>query len=179
MKKLILALSLTAVISTPVLAQTCKSGSITPSNPTGQYLDNEDGTITDIVNELMWSRCSLGQTMTNGNCVGIPTNYKTWENALAAAEVNKSYATYSDWRLPNIKELGSLVERSCVAPAIDLRLFPSTPSTPYWSNTFDSMSINIDVGTEGLIIDFHDGTEVIKEVSNHRFVRLVRNLASN
>jgi len=175
MKKLILALSLTAAISSPVSAQTCKSASITPSNPTGQYLDNEDGTITDIVNELMWSRCSLGQDFKDGNCINIPDNYDSWQAALQAAEANKDDGTYSDWRLPNMKELGSLVERSCVAPAIDLSLFPSTPSTPYWSNTFDYKGIN---SAKGLIIDFHDGTEVIKEVSSHRFIRLVRDLSS-
>lgn len=173
MKKLILSLSLVAVISTPVLAQTCKLASITPSHPAGQYLDNGDGTITDIVNELMWSQCSLGQTMVNSNCIAIPTNYPTWKIALKAAAANKDDGTYRDWRLPNIKELGSLVERACVAPAIDLNLFPSTPSTPYWSNTFDYRGINT---VEGLIIDFHDGTEIVKEVSNHKFVRLVRDL---
>lgn len=176
MKKLMISLSMIALINTPVLAQTCKPESIKPSNPTGQFLDNNDGTITDIVNELMWSSCSLGQTMNNGNCIGIPTNYATWKAALQAAESNKNFAAYNDWRLPNIKELGSLVERSCVAPAIDLSLFPSTPSTPYWSNTFDYSNIN---AVEGLIIDFHDGAEVIKEVSSHRFIRLVRDLSSH
>lgn len=176
MKKLTFILSLTAVISASTFAQTCKTTSITPSNPTGQYLDNEDGTITDIVNELMWSSCSLGQRFTNGNCIDIPTNYNTWKEALVAAETNKSDGVYNDWRLPNIKELGSLVERSCVAPAIDLSLFPSTPSVPYWSNTFDYQNIS---SAEGLIIDFHDGAEVIKEVNSHRFVRLVRDLSSN
>jgi len=175
MKKLILALSLTAVISTPALAQTCKSSSILPSNPIGQYLDNEDGTITDIVNELMWNRCSLGQNFINDNCTDIPIHYNLWGEALLAAEANKDYAGHNDWRLPNIKELGSLVERSCVAPAIDLTLFPSTPSVPYWSNTFDYRGINT---AEGLIIDFHDGTEIIKEVSSHRFIRLVRDLSN-
>ncbi|QFI37290.1 DUF1566 domain-containing protein [Moritella marina ATCC 15381] len=173
MKKIILTLSLTAAISAPALAQTCKSASITPSNPIGQYLDNEDGTITDIVNELMWSRCSLGQAFQGGNCINIPLNYDTWKAALDGAETNKDDGRYSDWRLPNIKELGSIVERSCVAPAIDLRLFPSTPSTPYWSSTFDYRGINT---VKGLIIDFHDGTEIVKEVSSHKFVRLVRDL---
>jgi len=175
MKKLTLLLSLAVVISAPVVAQTCKPTSITPSHPAGQYLDNADGTITDIVNELMWSSCSLGQNAVGGNCINIPTNYLTWKEALQAAENNQNYAGHSGWRIPNIKELGSLVERSCFAPAIDLGLFPSTPSTPYWSNTFDSKTIN--AGAEGLISDFHDGSEVIKEINSHKFVRLVRDLS--
>jgi len=175
MKTTTLFLTFVTVMSAPVLAQICKPASITPSNPTGQYLDNADGTITDIVNELMWSRCSLGQNYVGGNCINIPTNYLTWKEALQAAENNQNYAGHSDWHIPNIKELGSLIERSCFAPAIDLGLFPSTPSTPYWSNTFDSKGIN--AGAEGLIIDFHDGSEVIKEINSHKFVRLVRDLS--
>ena len=175
MKITTLFLTFVTVMSVPVLAQTCKPASITPSNPAGQYLDNADGTITDIVNELMWSRCSLGQNFVGGDCINNATNYLTWKEALQAVEANDSYAGYGDWRIPNIKELGSLVERSCFGPAIDSGLFPSTPSTPYWSNTFDSKGIN--AGAEGLIIDFRDGTEMIKEVSSHKFLRLVRDLS--
>lgn len=62
------------------------------------FLNNNDGTISDNATGLMW--------MQNDN--GSPVS---WENALSYAE-NFSFAGYSDWRLPDIKELNSIVDYS-------------------------------------------------------------------
>jgi hypothetical protein len=60
------------------------------------FVNNGDGTITDNATGLMW--------MQNDNGSGI-----LWENALSYAE-NFSYAGYSDWRLPDVKELQSILD---------------------------------------------------------------------
>lgn len=60
------------------------------------YVDNGDGTITDNATGLMW--------MQNDNGEGL-----TWENALSYAEAFE-FAGYSDWRLPSVKELQSIVD---------------------------------------------------------------------
>jgi len=60
------------------------------------YTNNGNGTITDNATGLMW--------MQNDNGEGI-----IWENALSYAE-NFEFAGYSDWRLPDIKELQSIVD---------------------------------------------------------------------
>lgn len=176
MKKLTLGLCLAAVFSSTAMAQVCKPESITPTHPEGQYLNNGDGTITDVVNGLMWSICSVGQTATGGTCSDDPTPYLTWKEALDAAGENKSFAGHDDWRLPNIKELGDLVERSCVGPAINLTYFPSTPSAVYWSNTIDAYKVNDKGGIEGLLVDFTDGSEFLTDVNKHRLIRMVRPL---
>lgn len=176
MKKLTLGLCLSAAFSSTAMAQVCKPESITPTHPEGQYLNNGDGTITDVVNGLMWSICSVGQTATGGTCSGVPTNYPTWQMALTAADANKSFAGYDNWRLPNIKELGDLVERSCVGPAINLTYFPSTPSAVYWSNTMDYRDVNAAVGLDGLIVDFTAGSEFLTDVNSHKMIRMVRPL---
>ncbi|MEI7529157.1 MAG: DUF1566 domain-containing protein [Elusimicrobiota bacterium] len=59
----------------------------------------------------------------------------TWEQALSACE-NLTYAGYTDWRLPNIMELMSLVDYSRTAsPLINIAAFPNTVSNRYWSST--------------------------------------------
>jgi len=61
-----------------------------------QFVDNGNGTITDNATGLMW--------MQNDNGTGV-----LWKDALSYAE-NFAYAGYSDWRLPDTKELQSIVE---------------------------------------------------------------------
>ena len=106
--------------------------------PDERYEIHGDGTVTDTLTGLMWMQCSLGQD-SNADCSGNASRY-TWEQALGAAE-GHVFATYSDWRLPNIKELSSLAARDRYDPAINSTVFPNTPSTWYWSaspNAYDS-----------------------------------------
>lgn len=60
------------------------------------FIDNGNGTITDRTTNLMW--------MQNDN--GTPLS---WQEALAYAD-NLIFANYSDWRLPNAKELQYIVD---------------------------------------------------------------------
>ncbi|WP_392339025.1 DUF1566 domain-containing protein [Moritella marina] len=185
MIKTLLCISLMTIMGLPAIAQV-KNEYIKASHIEGQYIDNKNGIITDVVNELMWSRCSLaiGQSFTDVDCTA-QTHFSTWESALKAVEYfndadDTTYVNdsgFNDWRLPNIKELSSLVARSYAKPTINLVLFPSTPSVPYWSNTFNTMDIYSDPGIKGLLIDFEHGSDVINERSN-RLVRLVRDIPS-
>ncbi|WP_105167682.1 Lcl C-terminal domain-containing protein [Pseudoalteromonas sp. T1lg23B] len=158
--------------SSNAVAQICKDN-IHASNLAGQYLDNEDGTVTDVINGLIWQKCSIGQTYQaqSNDCLGNPTNLATWQQALQAAS-----NTDAQWRLPNIKELGTLVERKCFDPAINLSVFPSTPSAVYWSNTPDKNLIHQREGTEGRLIDFSTGGEFMEDVNAYRFARLIKTL---
>jgi len=60
------------------------------------FIDNDDDTVTDQATGLMWMREDSGEGL-------------TWEEALAYAE-NLEFAGYDDWRLPNAKELQSIVD---------------------------------------------------------------------
>lgn len=116
-------------------AQTCQPTSITATTPTTQFTVHGDGTVTDKKTGLMWKQCPEGQS--GAACAtGTAVTY-TWQGALQqAASVNGSgFATYTDWRLPNIKELSSIVERQCETPAINLEVFPATPSERFWSSS--------------------------------------------
>ncbi len=76
------------------------------------FNDNADGTISDNATGLMWSRADSG--------VGM-----NWQDALAWVEKQNrlTYLGYSDWRLPNAKEMHSIVDytrspQSTDSPAI-------------------------------------------------------------
>ncbi len=80
---------------------------------TNDFVNNADGTITDRATTLMWSRDDSKRAM-------------NWQEALAyAQEMNEqNYLGYSDWRVPNAKELQSIVDYtrsplSTQSPAID------------------------------------------------------------
>ena len=117
-------------------AQTCKTDSIPASTPNSQLTDNSDGTVTDSKTGLMWKQCLEG---VSGNlCETDSPGSFTWQLALQQPEtVNTGggFAGYTDWRLPNIRELRSLVEEQCSAPAINLDRFPNTPSSYVWSGS--------------------------------------------
>jgi len=115
-------------------AQTCNSN-IPLDRPDTRYTDNGDGTVTDNETGLMWKQCSEGQSTSTNACDTGSANTYTWHEALAQAQSANaaSFATYSDWRVPNLKELKSLVETACYSPAINPNLFPSTPSSRTWT----------------------------------------------
>jgi hypothetical protein len=114
-------------------AQTCKYGSIPATAPASRFIDNGDGTVTDKATDLQWKRCSEGQDWDGATCTGSATGYN-WQGALQRAD-GADYAGKGDWRLPNLNELASIVERACYEPAIDLAVFPGTPSAWFWSSS--------------------------------------------
>lgn len=91
------------------------------------YADNGDGTATDPSTGLTWMRCYLGETWTGTACTGAATLYSTYDVTALAGTVN--FAGHSDWRVPAMRELRTIVDLSRVAPAIDTTTFPSTLAT--------------------------------------------------
>lgn len=71
------------------------------------FTDNSDGTITDNVTGLIWQKCSAGQA-NDSSCTG-DQDILTWQEALDYCN-GLSLAGYNDWRLPNIKELYSILD---------------------------------------------------------------------
>ena len=103
-----------------------------PSNPDSVYTDHGDGTVTDSRTGLMWKQCAEG--LSGGTCQTGSFQTFTWANALAHVE-GSTFASHTDWRLPNVKELSSLVEECRVSPAINTNRFPNTPSSNFWSGS--------------------------------------------
>lgn len=153
-------------------AQTCQTGNIPASMPTGQFTDNSDGTVTDNKTGLMWKKCREGQT--GGDCSGGVAYSYSWAGALERAQaVNTTeggFAGYTDWRVPNIKELHSIVEKQCHSPAINLSVFPNVPAYVwFWSASpyaYDSRN--------AWTAYFENGSDYLSHKGNYGQVRLVR-----
>ncbi|MFC1670731.1 DUF1566 domain-containing protein [Spirochaetota bacterium] len=107
---------------------------------TTHFTDNGNGTIKDNLTGLTWTKCSM-KTISSSpvmdattNCVDTHSEVGNWVEAILACE-NLNYAGKTDWRLPNIKELISIVDWKRINPAIDSKYFPRTENSYYWSST--------------------------------------------
>lgn len=154
------------VISSGAPAVTCVNG-IPASNPDAIYTVHGDGTATDTRTRLMWKVCSEGQTWSAGACTGTAV-VKTWAAALADAEA-LVFAGHGDWRVPNLKELLSLVEHCTTNPSINASVFPSTPGGYFWSG-----SPNASYSSYAWLVNFYSGYAGNDNRSNYNQVRLVR-----
>ena len=85
--------------------------------------------VTDNQTGLRWRRCSEGQMYSAGNCLGNAWLFFTNEAALAHAK------NQTGWRMPNIKELSSIVDTDRLNPSIDVAVYPATPGNGHWSSS--------------------------------------------
>jgi len=98
----------------------------------GIFNDNGDTTVTDYTTKLMWQQCSAGLSGTN--CATGSAGLFTWANAISYCEAATD-GGYTDWRLPNFRELQSLTDMTTYNPAINTTYFPATQQSTYWSST--------------------------------------------
>lgn len=149
------------------------------------------GIVLDSRTGLSWQRCAAGRQIDDANtdffaddsCPlidqnpldGVPDNLDndfnndvlltySWYEALVFAE-----ATGDGWRVPNVKELASLVEYACTSPAINSNVFPNTAQALHWSSTADAVD-DSSVWT----MDFGDGEDNALPKNLSGFVLLVR-----
>ncbi len=94
---------------------------ISPTNIANQFTDNGDGTIRDNLTNLLWQKTPHPDTL-------------TWEQALTYAE-NLTLGGFSDWRLPNIKELQSINDERLISPSVTTNFFPNVGIKKYWSSS--------------------------------------------
>lgn len=90
------------------------------------FVDNGDGTVSDKATGLMWQKADDGIA-------------RNWEESLEYAQ-NLELANYSDWRLPNAKELQSIVDYS---------RSPQTTNSPAINPVFGTTEITDPNGNGG------------------------------
>lgn len=152
--------------------QRCDPDLAQRSVPTERFEDHGDGTVSDRTTKLMWTKCVLGQTWTAGACTGDAAA-PDWESAQrAAVAVNRDGRLFfNDWRLPMLRELATLTERSCDNPRTNLAVFPATPAAFHWTA---SSRTGAEDGSRAYALSFGpDGVRLIDK-NERAHVRLVR-----
>jgi hypothetical protein len=128
------------------------------ADPTQVLVDNGDGTVTDNRTTLMWQQAEPGKMY--------------WGTAVSYCK-NSTLANKSGWRLPNVKELQSLVDYTRTYPAFDTTAFPNVGSTytAYWASTTDAYTTS-----DAWYVSAVDGQVYtwVEKASNQYYVRCVR-----
>lgn len=145
--------------------------------PNDRFVIHDNGTVTDTQTNILWQRCALGKTFDGVSpeiCTGSVTELN-WQSALEAA-ADSDFADHDDWRLPNAKEIASVIEFRCHSPAVNLTVFPTLgaegTTVGYWTSSVGPW------GTGILRIDFGVGRigSGLSTTSTGRAAQFVRDL---
>jgi len=168
--------------SSSILAQVCNEKqiqqTISVKNFTLTEVTNADATATDVITGLTWNRCVYGQkwNTTTKQCIGSPV-LLTWSEALLEAEKADDFA---GWRLPNIKELNSILDLQCVNPPYDLEIFPDTFASEdrgLWTSSPHVDNSSIQTRTNAWYIDLGQGKLDYRDAADsttRNFARFVK-----
>ena len=107
-----------------------------PEYGKNDFVDNGDGTISDRATGLMWMQKDSGSLQAGPRGDGK----LNWQEALAWAE-GLEHAGHSDWRIPNVKELQSIVDYTrspettqslAIAPLFESTLLDNGAGVTFW-----------------------------------------------
>ena len=118
--------------------------------------DDTKEVVSDNATRLMWQDDSEAQTVK-----------KNWQEAVDYCE-DLTLGGFTDWKLPTIKQLVSITDKSRGNPSIDL-IFQNTFSHYYWSSTTSS-------DTSSWRVSFYTGSASRSAKTNTYNVRCVRNM---
>jgi hypothetical protein len=133
------------VATVPVVVETQGRGAGPAPSAPGRFVDNGDETITDTMTGLMWEKkTSVVGSGTSIMDVRDVDNQFTWEQAmhdyvdrlngrLISVANEGAFARHSDWRIPTMQELQSIVEPS--APGRINAIFGANAPATYWTSS--------------------------------------------
>ncbi len=142
--------------------------------PTPRFTDNGDGTVTDKLTDLIWLK--------SANCFGA----RNWSNALNDANTLADgscsltdSSSAGDWRLPNVKELQSLIDFNFYNPVLSNAAgtakwtsgdaFTGVQSLYYWSS-----SSHVYSPQDAWVVNLYNGPVVPHHKANGSYVWPVR-----
>lgn len=123
----------------------------------GRFVNNGDGTVTDNCTGLMWQQTRA------------PGGYN-WQEALKYCD-SLELAEHSDWRLPSIRELHSILDYGRFDPAIDAAFDADTIEWYWTSTTYEG-----DATLAWDISFYHGAVNFVIKTYADDFVRAVRTI---
>ncbi len=169
----LLGLLLCAALALPCAAapqQICRQNEKQAPVPP-RWKTGDSGTVIDQQLGLQWQLCPLGQLGPDcGQGQWTPLSQMQARDRLYRLN-EQGLAGYHDWRLPTLAELESLRRDGCVAPSIDLRVFPNTPAVWFWSQSHDQGD-----DYAAWYLDFASGFTGSDDKNLGNAIRLVRSL---
>jgi hypothetical protein len=158
-------------------------GNLSPTTPSSEFTALEGGAVVrHEATGLEWRRCPAGMEWNGQTCSGSAKTM-TWKAAL-------QYAGDKDgWRLPNMNELRSIVERCRKGPAVNQEVFPETGSAEYYTSSAarqktergsgfkapsGAWTVDFNTGLSEFTRDFNDYDDRFGPPPSPKKVRLVR-----
>ncbi|KJU84205.1 membrane protein containing DUF1566 [Candidatus Magnetobacterium bavaricum] len=132
--------------------------------PKPRFTDNGNNTVTDNLTGLLWSKDAVVPTV--GGCKG---GLKNWKGALdyVACLNTAKYLGHSNWRLPNVNELASLVNAGASSASwLNTQGFTNVQANYYWSSTTYANASNTSVAW-GVNMDSGDMISDVKSSYHH------------
>lgn len=178
-------LALISVFSSSAISQTCNDSiGRTAYDARYEILLGAYEEVRDLATGLTWQRCALGYEfddqsesvdLSSHSCDSPSENSDdsditfvqvsfTWNDAIEAADEEGG-----DWRLPNFKELSSLIELACFSPALNSTAFPDALTSSHWSSTPDAND-----EFEAWTLGFSVGDDSTASKATYLPIRLVR-----
>ena len=125
------------------------------SNIKESSFSSSSGVVSDIITKLDWQDKYINDTI----------KVSTWQDAINYCE-DLTLNSHTDWRLPNINELTSIMSEKLSNPAISTT-FNMKNSSEYWSSSTHSK-------TDGWYLNFLDGYQYMATKMSSLSVRCVR-----
>ncbi|TQE98083.1 MAG: DUF1566 domain-containing protein [Spiribacter salinus] len=146
----------------PSATDDCESD-LVETTPSSEFTPLEGGAVVRHERTgLEWRRCPEGMDWTGSGCSGTALT-RTWQGALQYAD------DVDGWRLPDINELRSIVERCRRSPSINQQVFPDTSPSAFWS-----ASPSAGLSARAWNAYFNGGYDGRRSRSSSSRVRLVR-----
>lgn len=125
--------------------------------PQPAYRDNGNGTVTDLNTGLIWEQ---GNEQTENKTY-------TWQDAIDHCDT-LTLPGCSEWRIPTLAELESIVDYGRYRPTINTDFFPECRSDDYWSGNAGG-----DAPNAALIVVFYHGGVSFDFKDDTNYVRCV------